>query len=487
VKLEKSSYKDLPVRKSRCLRTLLTCMLMLFIVVPYASAQQASTMYLMQDIPQSNQLNPAVQPACKIFIGLPVLNTIHLNYSNDAFTYNDLADGTQLQLDEVYNRLGRMNALSAELIVYSLSAGIVRGPNYFSVSVADRLSTYNSYSRRLAGLLLYGNTQYIGETARLNNNRINLMYYREYSAGWSMEYNSYNTIGARVKLLFGKANLNTGSSRALLGTDAETFDLSVTGNVRLNSSYPLVLEQNNSGAITGIDIPEPDYFRLLMNPRNPGIAFDLGVIHQYSEKVVISASLLDLGMIVWTDDLYNIGAEVDFLYEGVSEGTDFSTAAYFRDLTDSIASDIIYDVTRKPYVSPLPTQLYLAGSYDWKKHTELGLVMRSVLVNRRIKTSLTASVTASVVNRLQASLSWSWMNKTAYNFGAGLAYTGRGFQVYAVTDNLAAFIQPPGARTINLRFGMNLLLGCPVSYNRNRGDERSMVPCPPATRDRRRR
>jgi len=443
------------------------------------TGQQASTMYLMHDVPQSNQLNPAIQPACRIIVGLPVLSTVHLNYSNDAFTYNQLASGTQLQLDEVYNRLGRMNMLSAELITYPLSFGFRQHHNYYTFSVADRFSTYNTYSRKLAGLLLYGNSQYIGDVARLSNNRINGIYYREYSAGWSMEYDRNNTIGVRAKLLFGKVNLNTGASRAQLGTDIETFDLTVQGNVRLNSSFPLVLEQNASGAIDSIGMGEISPFRLLMNPRNPGLAVDLGIVHQYSDKVILSASMLDLGVIMWTDQIYNIAAEVDFLYQGVSEGTDFSRAAYFRDLSDSIASDIIYDVTRKTYLSPLPLQLYLAGSYEWKKNVSVGLVLRNVLVNRRIKTSLTASATASVRNMFQASLSWSYLNQSVYNLGAGIAYTGRGLQVYAVTDNLVGFIRPLDSRTINLRFGVNLMLGCPISFNRDRGAIKSMVPCPP--------
>jgi ethanolamine ammonia-lyase large subunit len=54
-------------------------------------AQQSNTFYLMHAVPQSNLLNPAVQIQCKYFIGIPVLSSIHLNYSNTAFTYNTLA------------------------------------------------------------------------------------------------------------------------------------------------------------------------------------------------------------------------------------------------------------------------------------------------------------------------------------------------------------------------------------------------------------
>ncbi len=447
-------------------------------------AQQANTLFLFHSIPQSNQLNPAVQLKCKWFIGLPVLSTVHVNYSNNAFTYNDLANGTELELDEVYDRLKRMNMISAEMITYPVSLGYRHGTNYFTFSVADRFTTFNSFSRKFAGMLLYGNSQYIGETARFNNTRFNGTWYREYSAGWSMKYDRLTTFGARAKLLFGKGSLHTGSSRLILGTDVETFDLSITGDVTFNSSFPLILNQNSAGAITSIEVQDPDYFALLMNPRNVGIAADLGVIHEYTNDITLSASLLDVGAILWTDALYNINAEVDFLYEGVSEGTDFSAAAYYRDLSDSIAGDIIYDVTSRPYISALPTQLILGGAYRYNKYVSLGAVMRNMLVNKHLSTSVTASVNLSFIERFQGSLSWSYLNNTLLNVGAGVAYTGRGMQLYAVTDNFLGFITPLDTRTINFRFGMNLMLGCPVKFNRTLSDERTMVPCPPGAKRR---
>lgn len=459
-------------------KLLLTGVLFLFLAGSM-HAQQSNTLFLLHSIPQSNQLNPAVQLKCKWFIGIPLLNTMHVNYSNSSFTYNDLADGTAVALDDVYSRLNRMNMISAEAIAYPVSLGYRDGTNYYTFSVADRFMTYHSFTKKMASVLLYGNAQFIGETARFNNTRFNATYFRQYSAGWSVKYDRFTTFGVRGKLLFGKGSLHTGSSRIRLGTDVETFALNMTGDVTFNSSFPLVLTQNSAGAITDIQLQEVEYLSLLMNPRNVGLAADIGVIHTYSNNITLSASLLDVGAILWTDDVYNIEAEVDFVYEGAGEGTDFSVAAYYRDLSDSIASDIIYDVTTRPYVSALPTQLILGGSYQYNEHVSLGAVVRNMLVNRRLSSSITASVNVSLIDRFQGSLSWSYLNNTPLNVGAGLAYTGRGMQVYAVTDNFLGFFRPLDTRTLNFRFGMNLMLGCPVKYNRAPGDERFMVPCPP--------
>jgi hypothetical protein len=56
--------------------------------------------------------------------------------------------------------------------------------------------------------------------------------------------------------------------------------------------------------------------------------------------------------------------------------------------------------------------------------------------------------------------SWSYLNRTPYNIGAALAYTGRGFQFHVSSDNLIGFFYPFDTRTLHLRAGLNLMLGC---------------------------
>lgn len=441
-----------------------------------AYSQQSNTLYTMHSVPQANQLNPAVQLKCKYFVGLPLLNTVHLNYSNSAFTFNDIANGSQLRFDTVFYHLNRMNMISAEAVTYPLSLGYRKDDQYFTFSISDRFATYNTYSRKLAGLVLYGNYPlYVGKPERFSNNRVNANYFREYSAGYSVKIDRFHTVGARAKLLFGKANISTGASRVFLGTDADRFDLTVDGEVRLNASMPVVIEQNSDSLITSIAWQDLNFSRLLMNPRNVGVAFDVGMITQYNSYLKLSASLLDVGVIRYATDAYNVSSEVEFLYEGASEGTDFSTAAYYRDLTDSIMNDIRYDVSRRPYLAPLPMQLFLGAEYLWNQDLTVSLVNRTVLVNRRLENAFTVSLKSIFFENLRASASLSYLNNTVMNLGGGLAYTGRGFQIYVVSDNIYGVFRPWEARTVNLRFGMNFMLGCPPKGGRVEKTRKAMM------------
>lgn len=450
-------------------------------------AQQSNTLYLLHNVAQSNFLNPAVQSSCKLFIGLPVLGTVEASYANSGFRYNQLIDGNNIDLDAVYEALNRNNILSLGALIYPFSVGYKLKDNYFTFSVSERFSADLTYPKKLPGLALYGNEQFIGDVTRLRNTRISTRYVREYSAGWSFDWDAFTTMGIRAKALFGKVNLHTGVSRARIVSDPDTYVLDLGAGARINSSFPLEISQNPSGMINDVSLPDINIMREIFNFRNPGLAFDLGIVHEYNELITLSASILDLGFVLWTSDVNNLDAGIDYRYTGVS-GTDLSNGNFLQELYDSVYNSVLLDLGSSSYLTLLPLQLYLGASYQWKKNIDLGLTIHNRIINRTIRSSITGSLTYSLQKKVQASLSWSYLNSSFLNLGAGLAYTGRGFQVYAVSDNFMGFIRPLDSKTIGLRFGMNLMLGCPGKKNfRSSEISRAMVPCPPGQGERKKK
>jgi hypothetical protein len=138
-------------------------------------------------------------------------------------------------------------------------------------------------------------------------------------------------------------------------------------------------------------------------------------------------------------------------------------------MLDSILEIFEPTATEDPYYSFLPAQLFLAGTYRATDRITLGAVNRNVFFRSKIHSSLTLLAQTNVANNLQATVSWSYLNNSIKNIGLGLAYHGTGFQLHAVSDNLLGFLYPFNTRTMNLRFGFNLLLGC-------RGDKKKSYP-----------
>jgi hypothetical protein len=424
-------------------------------------AQQSNTFYLLHELPQSNQLNPAVQISCKWFIGIPALSSTQTSYNNTAFSYKDLAGDDSWNLEGVEEQMHRTDLYGTGLSLQVLALGYRHKSNYFTFNINERAHLYQLVPGELATVAIHGNGAMIGEGARFDALRTAGTYLREYAFGVSRVIDRSWTAGIRVKMLFGKAGIASGQSDLMLHTDESKFDLLAEADYGLNSSFPVTVEQDADGLITGISYNEPDLLPFLMNRSNPGFAIDLGIVHRFNSRISLSASLLDIGMVRWTTDLNNIDASGSFIYEGNETGLGGGTSSFFREIVDSLYNSFDYEVSTEAFSTLLPMQLYLGGSYRFNDMLSAGLVNHNMLFRSKLYSSITISATADLKDRFLATLSWSLMNKSARNLGAGIAWHGNGLQFHLVSDNVLGFFYPFDTRTLNLRLGVNLLLGCP--------------------------
>lgn len=313
----------------------------------------------------------------------------------------------------------------------------------------------------MAQIAIFGNGPFVGKTENFRAFRPAGFYQREYSLGVSKVLNRRWTAGARARLLFGKARLVSSRSDVRFTTGVNSFDLLVEGDFEVNSSFPVTITQDAGGNISSIVLNAISYQELLLNRGNPGFAADLGIIYRLDERTTLSASLLDLGMVRWRTDLNNVSGTGSFPYQGVDAGTDVISFDFAEELIDSLINSFDLTLTQDPFTSTLPAQLYLGGSYRVKEQLTLGAVNRNVFFRNKVHSSLTLLAQADLAERVLATVSWSYLNHSFLNIGAGIAYHGRGFQLHAVSDNLLGFFYPFDTRTVNLRVGVNLLFGCP--------------------------
>jgi len=434
----------------------------LFQVVVYpVTGQQSNTLYLQHDIPQSSLLNPAVQLACKWYVGIPGLASSHLSYSNTAFTYNDLAGTDTWNLKGVLAQMHRVDLFSVEAFLHPISLGYRYKSFYFTFNVSEKSHMFQLLPRRLAETIITGNGTFVGRTARYNALRPAAYYNREYSLGISKVWDAKWIFGARAKVLFGKANLYNSRSRIGLFTAEDNFSLLLEGDYLINSSFPLSISEDANGNINGAELGDINPIQLLLNRGNPGFAVDLGAIYRYNDKITLSASLLDVGMIRWRTDLNNISGAGAFEYNSTTPGTEIVSRGFANQMADSILNAFDINISQDPYTSFLPSQVFLGSSYRIKENITLGAVNRNLFFRNKVHSSLTLSASADLADRFLATVSWSYLNNSIKNIGAGLAYHGKGFQFHVVSDNLLGFFFPFNTRTVNLRAGFNLMFGCP--------------------------
>ncbi len=450
--------------------------LIIILFVPdILSGQQNQQLYQMHYLGESNFLNPAVQSECKLFIGLPIISSLHFNYANSGFSYRQLVENTddstsQLQIDQRVRRLGLRTLIATELHFTWLALGYKLNDYYFAFSIIEKNNIPITLSKDLFTLPWRGNTPFEGDNASSRGTAIYAMHYREYALGISKKTGYGNYFGIKGKLLFGKLNAASPKSNVSLYTDPMYFDLALDGEARINLSAPLIIEEVD-GRINNIAYDEnADIANLIFNRKNWGIAFDAGFIRQVSEKTSVSGSIVDLGFIRWRSYLTNIGGSDEFVYQGF--------------LTDpgrvrgSILDSMNLEVTHDPYFTMLPLKLYLGADYSVTEKFALRGLTSAVAYRTKIVPALTLGLDYNPFGHFHLVGSYSLMYR-AFNI-AGLGFSvGRGpLQFYAISDNVAGMIWPLSARNINLRFGMNLNFGCNQREDTPEGYTPGFGPCP---------
>lgn len=444
------------------------------------NAQQSNTFYLMHQVPQSNLLNPAVQIKCRWVVGIPILASSHLSYSNTAFTYNNLAGTDSWNLEGVADQMHRRDLYSTEAALSLFFIGYRRKDTYYTFNVAERSHLYSVVPGKLASMAVFGNAPYAGDLTRFRALRPGGYYQREFALGLSKVLFPELTVGIRGKLIFGKAGLNPGPSDLRFSTDQNTFDLLLEGDYTMNSSLPVTITQDQEGNISDIELQDIQLAEFLLNRGNPGFGIDLGIIYRWSDRIVLAASLLDLSVVRWRTDLNNVRMDGIFEYRGVDEGTDLVSFEFLQQMVDSLMNSFQSEISNNPFFAMIPAQLFLGGTYRLNDRFTLGAVNRNVIFRSKLHSTFTVTVQTELAERFLATASWSYLNNSVANVGAGIAYTGRGLQFHLVTDNLIGFFFPFDTRTLNLRAGVNILLGCPGG-KRDRLPESSYgsLPSPP--------
>jgi len=282
-----------------------------------------------------------------------------------------------------------------------------------------------------------------------------IVHYREYSLGYGKQINGKLSAGIRAKLYFGKASLYSEAEGDALIKDGD-YLLNTYGPVRL--SVPLNFSQNADSLLSGVvvadNIDARDY---LMNSKNPGIGMDLGFTYKINSKVVVSASVVDLGKIYWKSNLNTLILKGQYkfpekyIYEKgdnyLSKTPDFSTE------TEDVHGLFKIEKDGTAYSLSLPTTFYAGIKYQIKPTINLGLVDR--LINykglKHNSVMLTSGFDAS--KKLNISLGYSIIGDSYFNIPLGFLYKWNFGQAYLGTDNLVSFLAPGVSGFSSISFG----------------------------------
>ncbi len=307
-------------------------------------AQNLNSGYFLDGFTYRHELNPAF--VGKSYVSLPIIGQLHVgvrgNVGLENFLFNTPTYGLTTALNpEVSNQqflgdLNHENKLSASIKTTILSAGFNAFGGFNTIGLNLRMNTgfnlpYGLFEFAKKGM--QGDTHY-----RMDDLAIRANGYVEMALGHARQINENLSVGAKLKFLFGGADFDATVDEMDVRLSEERW--LVRARARVNTSlkgarYTL----DEDGLVDGIDVDSPGLGGF-------GMGLDLGASYKFTEGplkgLALSAALLDLGFISWSDNVMAYNQGEDFVFDGFhnvaldEDGTALEIDEQLDDLQDDL-------------------------------------------------------------------------------------------------------------------------------------------------------
>ena len=496
----------------------------------FVSGQITNPLYFMSNVPQSNRINPAYQPNCGFYLGMPFLAPMKLQFSSSSLGVNDLIFPSKAVNDSLItpfhpladstvkdaflsNLRSSKNNLTTDIGLTMFSLGKRIKKSFISLDAVMRTEFAYNYSGGLFQFAMNGINN-ADNSIDLSGAGFDFTIYTETGVGFSRkDFILPNLdIGIRGKVMFGMANVSTRESELEIVSSMDSLYLHLNMEVAAStvpilvdlSNYepdlenleppPLGIEDMQFGSIDQIKQSASEIFGGILKS-NVGFGLDVGASYRPIPQLQVSASLIDLGYIKWNN---NASAKLNFDYnfQGVEisseeiqkiidNGTEEIFTSIAEELIDSLISPKTIDIGAAPsYRSMMTPKLFVGASFYPIQKIGFGLLSRTDFLKDHVSQQFTGSVNMTTGRHINLTLSYSYMQRKFNNIGAGISLVARPFNLYLISDNIISagyrLLEPENiylmeARSINLWFGMNITFGWKKSAKKAKTFDRPLI------------
>jgi hypothetical protein len=450
--------------------------ILLLLTTASVFGQMSNTLYFMDRIPQFQQLNPAAQPKCNVYIGFPALSSFQFNIGNNSLNMGNIwtrdpnSDSMLFFMANAKTKADFINTLKTEnsfftnFQVDAISFGFRVQSWYFNFSTSVKSDFSASYPKDFVKLMIYG----LGPNASydLKAFGINSTAYSETAFGISKIINDEFTVGAKAKLLIGLFNISTDNNKLDLKnttTSDSLFEMSINSDLTLNTYIPKLKETPDTDNISLDNVFVIDDNAKFDPFNSKGFAVDFGIIYTGIDRLKLSASLLDLGYITWSKNVANLNLEGLTKYSGTNINKD-SIGNAVTNLSDSIIGAYKFRKTSNSFTTALPTKLYIGAEFMLQSYFSVGLLSLSQYYRQQYYQQIMAAANLRVWRMIMLSATYSVFDNGFSNMGVGATFRLAPIQFYFVSDNIPLRVSkdfmPYKLEYLNFRFGFNWVFGC---------------------------
>lgn len=293
-----------------------------------AVAQDLRTGYFSDNFLYRHDLNPAFDNE-ENYYSIPFLGNFNLNMAGD-FGYEELVHDNPLYPDRSNKKMTSFmnpylsnplkgfasgdNKVNGSIKETLFSAGFKKWGGYNTIELNVRAQADASVPFKFFEFAAYAeNSHYV-----IGDVNLSAQAFTELSLGHSRKVNDKIRVGAKAKLLVGlgdasvkleDVDVNLADANQWTVKAKAQADVSLNGFKYLSKTKEYSAKQGTSKHVNDVDLKYG-------GPSGFGLAIDAGMVYKLTDDVTLSASLLDLGAIVWTNDYRAENDESSFVFNG---------------------------------------------------------------------------------------------------------------------------------------------------------------------------
>ena len=455
------------------------------------SAQNKQLLYDFSEIPQSLLLNPGTNIDFDWYAGIPMLSGLSLQVvGSSGISVNDIfaADGLDIN-DKI--RARALNGMSIHdefsgTYQIELISGGFRGSNrnnFYSFGIYNESDAIAYWLKDYALLAFDGNAASLDKQFNLGHLKTRGELVNVFHFGVNKRMNKRLTLGVRGKLYSSIFDFNSTKNKGHFVTSEGQNNLLATtidADLQLRSSgFQELSEANKDGALAGA-IVKRGFFG-----GNLGLGVDLGFSYSLNEHTMVTASLLDVGVVYHSKDVNNYSLNGRATIEGVEiilpEDLTNVTTNYWQELVDEVEALVPFENSTKPYFAFRPTKLNASIRYGFGERlpnrevcecgpmVTKGNKMRARYINsiggqlyiinrpRGPQTALTAFYLRRFGNGVAIKTSYTVDKFSINNIGIGLNLQLGVVNLYVMGDNLLAYKNVAASRYASFQLGLNII------------------------------
>ncbi len=456
-------------------------------------SQNKELLYDFTEIPQAILLNPGMNTSFSWYAGIPAASGIYGQAGTSGITVHDLFANDGLDIndkvrDRALNGLTRRDEFGNNIQTELLHVGYRSKKNpalFYSFGVYFESNSILYWPQDLAFLAFEGNADQLGRRFDLGHLKTRGEGLTVFHFGLNKEINRNLIVGARAKLYSGiydfhsSANTgyfvtNEGQNGLLSNTLVADMQLRTSGFEEIRA----ILDNERPGTVANV------LTKRALFGGDLGLGIDLGFTYNLNQRTVVTASLLDLGLVYHAGDVKGYSLQGSATTEGVEiilpDAFDDPNADFWQDLVDEIEALLPFEDTYKSYITFRPTQLYGSIRYNFGQpvngdmdcdcdigvtsadtrfqyRNALGGQLHVINRPRGPQAALTAFYLRRVGNFLAVKTTYTVDKFSMTNIGLGVNFQAGPVNFYAMANNLLGYQNVADSHYASFQIGLNIL------------------------------